>query len=617
VKAHAGEVTAIAFMPDGKRLVTSGSSRPWLTTSDPRSGEVKLWDAATGQPLRFPLSGPADKVVRAALSPDGTHLAATQSNPTVLVWDLATGGLVTLERPATQTARYLAFSPDGKRLACTYSPDNDDPIKDSPRPIRIWDLATRQAVVTIDRLPYAMGAPSFSPDGRLLVAVSWRMALVRVWDAAIGREAFSCSFTDVGVVRDAAFSPDGKRLAACGDKGIRIWDVASRATQATWPSDSTFGDCLAFSPDGKHLARAGSKGIAEVWDTATGRKLQTFKGHSGPVLAMAFSPDGTRVATGGMDGTLRLWDATAQRDAVSVPKDGLSATELPELSSNGQTLLTGFEWGGRRPLRLWDTATGQPRCGPIELPQAVVSQAWTADGRHLYFGDAGKTMRVVDVASGDVVRTFPIDAETNRYSIALSPDERWCAHPGPGGTIQVREARTGALFRTLRELDGSFLVLTFSPDGSRLMGVDRRGALKVWDIATGREIAATTLNGVLVQVARFSADRKRLAVAGLIRPLIIGEVRILDAGTAREVWSLKGHAITVIDVAFSPDGHRLATSSFDRTVRLWDLTAGQEILKLVDSDAVYSVRFGSDGRRLIAATHDRRIRVWDATPLPE
>ena len=41
-----------------------------------------------------------------------------------------------------------------------------------------------------------------------------------------------------GTLWDAVFSPDGKRLAACGTKGIRIWDVASRETRATWPSES-------------------------------------------------------------------------------------------------------------------------------------------------------------------------------------------------------------------------------------------------------------------------------------------------------------------------------------------------------------------------------------------
>ena len=89
---------------------------------------------------------------------------------------------------------------------------------------------------------------------------------------------------------DAVFSPDGKRLAACGTKGIRIWDVASRETPATWPSDSDFGYCLAFSPDGKRLAMGGLEGMVELWDTATGQKVQSFKGHFGPVNALAFSP---------------------------------------------------------------------------------------------------------------------------------------------------------------------------------------------------------------------------------------------------------------------------------------------------------------------------------------
>ena len=156
--------------------------------------------------------------------------------------------------------------------------------------------------------------------------------------------------------------------------------------------------------------------MVEVWDTGTGKKVRTFQGHIGPIYAIAFNPDGTRLATGGGDGTLRVWDTTARRDAISIPRDGLTSSELPDLSPDGQTLLTGFDFSERRPLRLWDTATGEPRCGPIELPQPMLHHAWTADSKRLYLADSGKTIHVVDIADGKVVRTFPVDAREAIYA---------------------------------------------------------------------------------------------------------------------------------------------------------------------------------------------------------
>ncbi len=657
VNAHEGGVASVAFTPDGKRLVSSGWLQPRRQMSNRRPGAVRLWDAGTGRPLRFPLNGPADDMETAVLSPDGRRLAATRwsGSPTVLVWDLATGGLVALEGPTTERALGVAFSPDSKRLACKYRPDDGAPLKDSSS-LRIWDLATRQAVVTIDRFRNGMWVAAFRPDGKLLATTDPKAGLVKVWDAATGREAFSCRCPDGYRPWDVCFSPDGKRLAACGDEiplspsdgkdvaarrenKILIWDMASHETPINWPSDSEFGYRLAFSPDGKHLALGGVEGLVELWDTATRQKVQTFKGHSGPVHSLAFSPDGTRLATGCADGTLRLWDATAQRDAVLIPQDGRSSLEFPDLSPDGLTLMTDLASGTGRRLRLWNTATGEPRCAPIELPEAVDSRAastayrqrayltgnraaWTADGKRLYLADWGKTIRVLDVTSGKIVRTLLVDVETNgeisfTYMIALCPNEKWCAHACPDGAIQVRYAETGALFRTLRGLDGVLGAMVFSPDGSRLLGADEYGTVRIWDIASGRELASTKLTGVLILCARFSADGKHLAVAGLFGQLVTGQVRILDAETAREVWSLKGHTLLVSDAAFSPDGLRLATASNDQTVRLWDLTTGQEILKLADSGTFKRVRFLSDGRRLILATGDRRIRVWDATPLPE
>ena len=215
--------------------------------------------------------------------------------------------------------------------------------------------------------------PSFSPDGKLLAAAqSVRWLSSQVWDAATGgTRGLLLQVHRRRVVRDASFSPDGKRLAACGDRGIRIWDVASRETQATWPSDSRARHVPGLQPGRQAPGDGGLEGSVELWDTATGQRVQTFKGHFGPVHAMAFSPDGARLATGGADGTLRLWDATGRRDAVSIPKDGLLAgvPKSPQLSPDGQTLLTGFRVGRRRPSGSGTPRPAEPRCGPIEFPQ--------------------------------------------------------------------------------------------------------------------------------------------------------------------------------------------------------------------------------------------------------
>ena len=182
----------------------------------------------------------------------------------------------------------------------------------------------------------------------------------------------------------------------------------------------------------------------------------------------------------------------------------------------------------------------------------------------------------------------------------------------------MRSAETWAEVRTIEGLQDQVQYLVFSPDGSRLLGADKSGALEIWDRATGRVIAETRLSNVYFMRIRFSPDGKRLVVVGVRLQSLAGDARILDAESGRELLALQGHTLNVMDAAFSPDGERLATCSVDRTLRLWDLTAGQEILTLrghtLDVD---SIRFVSDGHRLLSTSGDHTVRVWDATPLPE
>jgi WD40 repeat protein len=94
---------------------------------------------------------------------------------------------------------------------------------------------------------------------------------------------------------------------------------------------------------------------------------------------------------------------------------------------------------------------------------------------------------------------------------------------------------------------------------------------------------------------------------------IIRIYRLSDGGLAR---TLLGHTSQVNTLAYSPDGRRLASGSFDKLIKLWDATTGEELLSLRGHEGgVVSLAFTRDGQRLISGGVDWTARIWDARPL--
>ena len=117
----------------------------------------------------------------------------------------------------------------------------------------------------------------------------------------------------------------------------------------------------------------------------------------------------------------------------------------------------------------------------------------------------------------------------------------------------------------------------------------------------------------MVRRAAFSPDGTRVVTAS-----DDGTARLWDAATGKEIAVLRGHDKLVRRAAFSPDGTRVVTASNDNTARLWDAETGKEIVALRGhDDAVVSAAFSPDGTRVVTASNDNTARLWDVGTIPK
>jgi WD40 repeat protein len=204
-------------------------------------------------------------------------------------------------------------------------------------------------------------------------------------------------------------------------------------------------------------------------------------------------------------------------------------------------------------------------------------------------------------------------------AVAFAPWGKTLASGSADGTLRLWDVATG---RELRRFPaeaseeyafGTYAVHTvaFSPDGNRLATGGGDATVRLWEVATGKEIwrAEAERPGHIGCVA-FSPDGRLLAWAISSDPV----VRLLEAATGKEVRQLLGHREGVNRLAFAPDGNLLASGGKDRTIRLWEVKTGEERRRIAvpGERGLSGVAFSPDGRVLASSVWGDSIRFWDA-----
>jgi WD40 repeat protein len=467
---HTALVSQVLFRREGREIITVS-----------RDKTIRIWDAATGAPLRTlrpPIGkGAVGMLFAAALSPDGETLAVAgfadskRSLPIYLI-GLVDGQIQRVLRGHHDAILCLAFDAQGKWLASACADAS----------AWVWNRQTGVCVQVLKGHTKEVYSVSFAPQGDRLATASYDKT-ARIWDVNTGASLHTLS-GHKAEVRASAWTKDGQRLATGGkDQTIILWgrdgkqihsfgqlrgDITSLRFMAddrellfTTTRATTDGilraACLDLYKTGKVRAEFGHRGIVNsadvsadgrwavstggtnsetyVWQTADARKISRLVGRGQSTFAASWSPEGSHIAWGNAAQGKTEKDTILLKHTFSL--ESLERSGAPNAAYSGSQLSMGnasLSFEGVNTINL--TRGGEqlafaPCYNPYERVQcgAFLSERYAAIGTDL-------GLYLFDVESGRFNRSF-VGHIGAVWSVAASPDGRYLLSTSADQTLRV------------------------------------------------------------------------------------------------------------------------------------------------------------------------------------
>src|SRR5439155_20572923 len=293
--------------------------------------------------------------------------------------------------------------------------------------------------------------------------------------------------------------------------------------------------------------------------------------------AIAFSPDGKLLASASRDRTARLWDVQTGKQIAALDghRGGVYAVAF---SPDGRTLASA---GADRSILLWDV----PAAGAPSTPLRERAE-WTghqASITCLAFSPDGTIVASGSAAAG---KKLP-------------------------GVLKLWDAATGKELTEWTASAGDVTALAFAARGAVLAVGDESGALKLWDVASRKLLAARKQRSA-VRALAFSPDGKYLASGHAGSGLLLWDT----TEWLEQAW-LNGHQGAISSVAFAATAASspfLVSTGQDKMFKLWSLEPRRlAVVRCTGHDGwVTAVAVSPDGRQLLSASWDGTLRLWDA-----
>lgn len=485
-----------------------------------------------------------------------------------------------------------------------------------PLEMNVLGAGLDEALVVLDWGRGPVREVAYSPDGKILAATCLADLELSSQNAfkILGHPSSLLNSTQGELLFFAVGShQEYDRLESPDDGWADLWRAHTTAAGGLRTVDDPSTVPLAVCPAGRRLAVYAPEGRIRIVNAATAADDVILEKHRGRLNTVAFSPDGSRVAIHGATRNLGLWDAASGR-LIAMLGDKEDQFGVFRFSPDGLRIAAVEGTRNRRQeVRLYDaddgrhlsTVTKQRGLGPIDF-----LLAFSPDGNRLVTNFHDNELQVWDVAKGTRLGSLRGNAGIVT-SLAFSPDVRQIAGGFTNGNIQLWNSETYAVERALMGHDGAVMTLAFRPDGETLASGSHDGTVRIWS-RTAAEPLASLPDHPGMTAAAFSPDGRQLAIA----PQGGGGIELWNPRAAERLHSLAGAEGIVSHIDYSPDGFLVAaafkTSAQQGEVRIWKTDTGELVSSLGEiGRGAERVAFSPDGSRLLTTSGDAVAAVWN------
>lgn len=597
---------------------------------------------------------------------DGRRLVTAGKDRTAIVWDVATGDVISTLKAEQSTVREVYINSDGRRVITVANhlvSDADVSV------IKLWNADTGAEIADLSS---ERGAFGFSTDNSLFFRILNHEPAI--YDAENGKELFKLkgheqeisqvafergnkrlltSSADKVVLRDSRgkelswlpprgvvqsvfFSPSGPRLITKENRALKLWDAETGAQITPFDVPDSSNVVITVSSDGARIATLLLLEF-QIWSADNGAKLSAPKIDREFAHFRKFSSDLSLFFTSGSalnltnlvpDGLL-VWDTTSGKLLSSFSVLGESVSSLT-LSADSKLI---FMFGEDNVGRVWDwRKLSGPTHFDLDLSDVVISSAvFSSDGERIItkYGERGETYTtgVFNTADGEQL-PLPTSMKDVKF-MAVSPNGRQslCMEGAKG---QVRDVATGAIITTLDRPIRELKQAEFSPNGKLLATRNTETALEIWSAASGAHIGSLTYDKedddeLFLELVgfKFSPDSTRIVTA--ILESDEGQMMRADVWSSTTGERLLAKGIGYMGTEYdafpllSQDNRRLITPNGTEgqdlgTPLVWDIsrqTPKQKFGLKGHLDRVSTMAFDSRGSRILTASADGTAKVWD------